>query len=100
MLWSKIMTLEQVKKTALALPLPSRVKLMTALAKSLEVETLHTCPPGVLSDADPNFMEILQSRLDAFDRGETEAIPWEVVRKRLAKKYATRVPARSRTRAR
>jgi hypothetical protein len=100
MLGNKIMTLQQVKKTVLALPLPSRVKLMTALARSLEVETLHTCPPGVLSDADPNFMEILQSRLDAFERGETKAIPWEVIRKRLAKKYETRVPARSRTRAR
>jgi hypothetical protein len=99
MLAKKTMTLQQVKKTALALPLPSRVRLMTALAKSLEVETLHICPPGVLSDADPNFMEILQSRLDAFERGETKAIPWEVVRKRLAKKYATRVPARSRARA-
>jgi putative addiction module component (TIGR02574 family) len=77
------MTLKQVQKSALKLPLPSRVKLMTALAKSFEVETLHICPPGVLSDADPNFMEILHSRLDAYERGEVKTIPWEKVKKRL-----------------
>jgi putative addiction module component (TIGR02574 family) len=94
------MTLQQVQKSALKLPLPSRVRLMSALAKSFETEVIHVCPPGVLSDSDPNFMEILQARMDAYDRGEIEAIPWETVKKRLFKtSNGNKAPSRSRVRA-
>jgi putative addiction module component (TIGR02574 family) len=82
------MTLQQIKKSALKLPLPSRVKLMTALAKSVEVEAFRSCPPGVLSDSDPNFMEILHARLDAYEKGEVKTIPWEKVKKRLFRRRA------------
>jgi putative addiction module component (TIGR02574 family) len=79
-----IMKLQEVRESALALPRRSRQKLVRDLEQSLDYDlVLHACPPGVLSEDDPNFEKILKARLRAYERGEVKGIPWENVLKRL-----------------
>jgi putative addiction module component (TIGR02574 family) len=77
------MKLQDVRESALAMPRRSREKLLKALTESLSEETIHARPPGVLSDDDPNLEAILEARMAVYERGETRAIPWEDVKKRL-----------------
>jgi hypothetical protein len=95
------MTLQQIRKSVLALPLRSRRKLMIDLQSSLGEASVHRCPSGVLSDQDPNFEKIIQGRLDRYDRGEDKGIPWEEVRAKMdAKINARKTPKRRGTRTR
>ncbi len=48
---------------------------------------IHSCPPGVLSEDDPNFEEILMERLRQYESGESKAIPVEEVFAKLEEKY-------------
>ncbi len=62
------MKLQEVRESALALPRRSREKLLKELQRSLDDEILHVCPPGVLSEDDPNFLKNIEARIDAYDR--------------------------------
>jgi putative addiction module component (TIGR02574 family) len=95
------MKLQEVRESALALPRRSREKLLKDLTDSLAEETSHARPPGVLSDDDPNLNAILEARIAAYERGETKAIPWEEVKRRLYRSLnGNRVSARGGERAR
>lgn len=51
------------------------------------LQEIHSCPPGVLSEDDPNFEEILAERLRQFETGEVEAIDGEEFFRQLDEKY-------------
>ncbi len=94
------MKLQEVRESALALPRRSREKLLKELQQSLDDESLHARPPGVLSDDDPNLARILQERIDAYDRGEDKGVPWEQVRTEMeARINAGKISKRRQTRA-
>ena len=80
------MKLKEVRESALALPRRSREKLLADLQQSLDEEHLRACPPGILSEDDPNFETIIQARIAAYERGDVKGIPWEEVRERLYKR--------------
>jgi putative addiction module component (TIGR02574 family) len=76
------MKLKEVRESALSLPRRSREKLARELFQSVENEqALHACPPGMLSEDDPDFQKIIQERINAYDRGEDKGVPWEEVQK-------------------
>jgi putative addiction module component (TIGR02574 family) len=87
------MNLQEVRESALALPRRSREKLLNDLRDSLEE---NTCPPGVLSDRDPNFMKIIVARLDAYERGEDKGTPWEEVQAKMEARIHARKTSRRR----
>jgi putative addiction module component (TIGR02574 family) len=90
------MKLQEVRESALALPRRSREKLLNELRQSLDDEKHPACPPGVLSDRNPNFMKIIEARLDAYDRGEDKGIPWEKVRAEMEARIHARKVSRRR----
>lgn len=47
----------------------------------------HACPPGVLSEDDPNYEAILAERLRKYEAGESEAISAEEFFRQLDEKY-------------
>ncbi len=93
---SSLMKLQEVRESALALPRRSREKLLNDLRESLEDDKLHACPPGVLSDSDPNFMKIIQARIDAYERGDDKGIPWEEVQAKMEARIEGRKVSRRR----
>lgn len=89
------MTLKEVRESALALSKSSRAKLVHDLILSID-----EVPPGGLSEDDPEFKHILNTRLADYQSGKTKAIPWETVREKLKQQtHENRPAARSRTRA-
>jgi putative addiction module component (TIGR02574 family) len=47
---------------------------------SIALELWHSlCPPGVLSEDDPDFLAELERRSDALDRDPSIGIPWDQV---------------------
>jgi hypothetical protein len=90
------MKLQEVRESALALPRRSREKLLNDLRESLEEEKLHACPPGVLSDSDPNFMKIIEERLARYERGEDKGIRWEQVQAEMEARIHARKVSRRR----
>jgi hypothetical protein len=51
------------------------------------LQDIHSCPPGVLSEDDPNFDEILMERLRQYESGESKGIPAEEVFREFEEKY-------------
>ena len=75
------MKLQEVRESALALPRRSREKLAQELTESVEIEQImRKCPPGIMSEDDPNFKSIIKERIRAYESGEDPGIPWEEVR--------------------
>lgn len=49
--------------------------------------SIHSCPPGVLSEDDPNFESILMERLRQYESGECKGISGEDFFRELDEKY-------------
>lgn len=84
------MKLQEVRESALALPRRSREKLLNDLQSSLDKPSIHDCPPGVLSEDNPNFRKILRERIEAYERGEDKGIPWEEVQAEMEERINAR----------
>jgi putative addiction module component (TIGR02574 family) len=82
-LWERIVKLQEVRESALALPLRSRAKLATELIRSLEVE--RPGPPGS-ERTEAEWKEEIKRRIDEHDRGEAKTVPGEEVMKWLRKR--------------
>jgi putative addiction module component (TIGR02574 family) len=75
------MKLQEVRESALALPLRSRAKLATELIRSLDDGPQGGPPSSERTEAE--WKEEIKRRMEAIDRGEMKLIPGEVVMKRL-----------------
>jgi hypothetical protein len=51
------------------------------------LQDIHACPPGVLSEDDPDFDAIIQERIRKFESGEEKGIPAEEVFRKLDEKF-------------
>ena len=78
------MKLQEVRESALALPLRSRAKLATELIRSLE-DGPRGGPPGS-ERAEAEWKEEIKKRMEAHDRGEAKTIPGEEVMAWLRKR--------------
>jgi hypothetical protein len=52
-----------------------------------KIECIHSRPPGVMSEDDPRFADMLDERIRKMESGESEGIPWEEVKAKLDAKY-------------
>jgi hypothetical protein len=48
-----------------------------------KIECIHSRPPGVMSEDDPRFEDMLKERMRKIESGESKGVPWEEVMAKL-----------------
>ena len=73
---------EKLKAALMELPLDEQFEVVDAVYQNLPK------PPGVMSEDDPGFDEMLDRRREEMRSGKVTGIPAEELMERLRKKYA------------